>query len=250
MKLEEIVALSVKHNVSDLHLCNSAAPRWRRQGRLEPAPFPAPDIANLLNDWLDAAQLLHWQEHGQIDFALTLACGARLRASAFAHTRGISLVLRLLPEQCPRLDTLGAPPALSELLAEESGLLLVTGATGSGKSTTLAAMVGHLNQHLDGHILTLEDPVEFIHHSERCLIQQREVGRHCPSFRRGAPRGAAPGSGCDPARGATRQRNHSPGVNRGGDRAPGNGDITYPRRGAGGGEIDRCLSGGGERSGS
>ncbi|SQC45275.1 twitching motility protein PilT [Klebsiella pneumoniae] len=77
---------------------------------------------------------------------------------------------------------LGAPPALSELLAEESGLLLVTGATGSGKSTTLAAMVGHLNQHLDGHILTLEDPVEFIHHSERCLIQQREVGRHCPSF--------------------------------------------------------------------
>ncbi|HHD2704558.1 TPA: twitching motility protein PilT, partial [Klebsiella pneumoniae] len=121
MKLEEIVALSVKHNVSDLHLCNSAAPRWRRQGRLQPAPFPAPDIANLLNDWLDAAQLLHWQEHGQIDFALTLTCGARLRASAFAHTRGISLVLRLLPEQCPRLDTLGAPPALSELLAEESG---------------------------------------------------------------------------------------------------------------------------------
>lgn len=77
MKLEEIVALSVKHNVSDLHLCNSAAPRWRRQGRLQPAPFPAPDIANLLNDWLDAAQLLHWQEHGQIDFALTLACAER-----------------------------------------------------------------------------------------------------------------------------------------------------------------------------
>ncbi|PLM29106.1 twitching motility protein PilT, partial [Klebsiella quasipneumoniae] len=182
MKLEEIVALSVKHNVSDLHLCNSAAPRWRRQGKLESAPFPAPDIADLLNDWLDAAQFQHWQEHGQIDFALTLACGSRLRASAFAHTRGISLVLRLLPVQCPRLETLGAPPALSELLAEESGLLLVTGATGSGKSTTLAAMVGHLNQHLDGHILTLEDPVEFIHHSERCLIQQREIGRHCPSF--------------------------------------------------------------------
>lgn len=182
MKLEEIVALSVKHNVSDLHLCNSAAPRWRRQGKLEPAPFPAPDIPDLLNCWLDAAQLQHWQEQGQIDFALTLACGLRLRASAFAHTRGISLVLRLLPEQCPRLETLGAPPALSELLAEESGLLLVTGATGSGKSTTLAAMVGHLNQRLDGHILTLEDPVEFIHHSERCLIQQREIGRHCPSF--------------------------------------------------------------------
>jgi len=204
MKLEEIVALSVKHNVSDLHLCNSAAPRWRRQGRLQPAPFPAPDIANLLNDWLDAAQLLHWQEHGQIDFALTLTCGARLRASAFAHTRGISLVLRLLPEQCPRLDTLGAPPALSELLAEESGLLLVTGATGSGKSTTLAAMVGHLNQHLDGHILTLEDPVEF-YSSQRALSDPAAGSWPSLSFvRRGAPRGAAPGSGCDPARGATR----------------------------------------------
>lgn len=117
-------------------------------------------------------------------------------------------MLRLLPEQCPRLDMLGAPPALSELLAEESGLLLVTGATGSGKSTTTAAMVGHLNQHLDGHILTLEDPVEFIHHSERCLIQQREVGRHCPSFA-SALRVALRGIGCDPARGATRQRNHS-----------------------------------------
>lgn len=88
MKLEEIVALSVKHNVSDLHLCNSAAPRWRRQGKLESAPFPAPDIADLLNDWLDAAQFQHWQEHGQIDFALTLACGSRLRASAKRTTGG------------------------------------------------------------------------------------------------------------------------------------------------------------------
>ncbi len=132
MKLEEIVALSVKHNVSDLHLCNSAAPRWRRQGRLEPAPFPAPDIANLLNDWLDAAQLLHWQEHGQIDFALTLACGARLRASAFAHTRGISILLGELRDSetirlaltaaetghlvMATLHTRGAAPAVERLI--------------------------------------------------------------------------------------------------------------------------------------
>lgn len=81
MKLEEIVALSVKHNVSDLHLCNSAAPRWRRQGKLEPAPFPAPDIPDLLHCWLDAGQLQHWQEQGQIDFALTLACGLRFAAA-------------------------------------------------------------------------------------------------------------------------------------------------------------------------
>ena len=102
MKLEEIVALSVKQ-CSDLHC---AIPPHHAGGGRQPAPFPAPDIANLLNDWLDAAQLLHWQEHGQIDFALTLA-GAAAR-QRLAHTRGISLVLRLLPEQCPRLDTLGA----------------------------------------------------------------------------------------------------------------------------------------------
>ena len=151
MELEEIVALSVKHNVSDLHLCNASAPRWRRQGKLEPAPFTSPDISKILHDWLNAEQLAQWQASGQVDFALAPAGGPRLRA-------------------------------LSELLNEESGLILVTGATGSGKSTTLAAMVGYLNQRLNGHILTLEDPVEFIHHSERCLIQQREIGRHCPSF--------------------------------------------------------------------
>lgn len=86
---------------------------------------------------------------------------------------------------------------LTELLNEESGLILVTGATGSGKSTTLAAMVNHLNQQREGHILTLEDPVEFVHHSERCLIQQREIGRDCPSFSSALKGGAAPGSRCD-----------------------------------------------------
>ncbi len=182
MELEEIVALSVKHNVSDLHLCNASTPRWRRQGKLEPAPFTSPDIGKILADWLNAEQLAQWQACGQVDFALAPAGGPRLRASAFVHNRGLSLALRLLAETCPQLADLGAPAALTELLNEESGLILVTGATGSGKSTTLAAMVGYLNQRLNGHILTLEDPVEFIHHSERCLIQQREIGRHCPSF--------------------------------------------------------------------
>ena len=117
MKLEEIVALSVKHNVSDLHLCNSAAPRWRRQGRLEPAPVPAPDIANLLHDWLDAAQLLHWQEHGQIDFALNLACGARLRASAFASGR---------PSAVRNPPSLVTPPAVATTAACGSSALAIS----------------------------------------------------------------------------------------------------------------------------
>lgn len=182
MELEEIVTLSVKHNVSDLHLCDAGVARWRRLGRLEPAPFATPHLAQWLHHWLDERQLAHWQTNGQVDFSLALPGGPRLRGSAFCHMQGISLVLRLLPESCPQLATLGIPQALAELLNEESGLILVTGATGSGKSTTLAAMVNHLNHHLDGHILTLEDPVEFIHHSNRCLIQQREIGRDCPSF--------------------------------------------------------------------
>ncbi|MGO3908480.1 PilT/PilU family type 4a pilus ATPase [Huaxiibacter chinensis] len=182
MDMEEIVALSVKHNVSDLHLCSDSPPRWRRQGDLEPAPFPSPDIAQLLKAWLNDEQQGAWWANGHVDFAVALASGQRLRASAFLHLTGMSLTLRLLPRACPTLAELGAPRVIPELLTYDNGLILVTGATGSGKSTTLAAMVDYLNHHLDGHLLTLEDPVEFIYHSERCLIHQREIGLNCPSF--------------------------------------------------------------------
>ena len=156
--------------------------RWRRQGKLEPAPFSAPEPQALLQNWLSQAALEQWEQDNQCDFAVQTKDGQRLRASAFRHARGASLVLRLLPQTCPQLEQLGTPPALVELLNEDSGLILVTGATGSGKSSTLAAMVDRLNHERDGHILTLEDPVEFVHHSERSLIQQREVGAHCASF--------------------------------------------------------------------
>ena len=136
----------------------------------------------LLASWLNEAQKREWQQRHQLDFALSLPGCPRLRASAFTHSEGISLVLRLLPMTCPTLAALHTPVALAELLREESGLILVTGATGSGKSTTLAAMVDHLNHQLAGHIVTLEDPVEFVHESDSCLIHQREVGAHTASF--------------------------------------------------------------------
>ncbi|MCI1900260.1 MAG: type IV pilus twitching motility protein PilT [Enterobacter sp.] len=182
MDMEEIVALSVKHNVSDLHLCSDSPPRWRRLGKLEPAPFPAPDVAQLLKEWLSDEQQGVWWADGHVDFAVSLTGGQRLRASAFVHIKGVSLTLRLLPVSCPTLSDLDAPRAIPELLSNDNGLVLVTGATGSGKSTTLAAMVDHLNRHSDGHILTLEDPVEYIYQSNRCLIQQREIGLNCTSF--------------------------------------------------------------------
>lgn len=182
MDMEEIVALSVKHNVSDLHLCSDSPPRWRRLGKLEPAPFPPPDVTQLLKTWLNDEQQGAWWANGHVDFAVALLSGLRLRASAFVHIHGVSLTLRLLPVECPKLPTLGAPRVIPDLLSSDNGLILVTGATGSGKSTTLAAMVDYLNHHCDGHILTLEDPVEYVYQSQRCLIQQREIGLHCPSF--------------------------------------------------------------------
>ncbi|WP_342323629.1 type IV pilus twitching motility protein PilT [Kosakonia sp. BYX6] len=182
MDIEEIVALSVKHNVSDLHLCSGCPPRWRQQGRLEPAPFDLPDIEALIDAQLNALQQRQWREQGQVDFALSTASGRRLRAGAFSRYGGSSLALRLLPQSCPLLEEIDTPAALPTLLGRENGLILVTGATGSGKSTTLAAMVQHLNQAYDAHILTLEDPIEFVHTSARSLIQQREVGQHCASF--------------------------------------------------------------------
>jgi twitching motility protein PilT len=185
MNMEEIVALSVKHNVSDLHLCSAWPARWRIRGRMEAAPFDTPDVEELLREWLDDDQRAILLENGQLDFAVSLAENQRLRGSAFAQRHGISLALRLLPSHCPQLEQLGAPTVLPELLKSENGLILVTGATGSGKSTTLAAMVGYLNQHADAHILTLEDPVEYLYASQRCLIQQREIGLHCMTFASG-----------------------------------------------------------------
>ena len=185
MKMEEMVALSVKHNVSDLHLCSDLPARWRRKGELEYAPEGAPPPHTLLHQWLSAEQQQIFTRQGQLDFAVTLANGVRLRANAFQQSQGISLALRILPQAAPELDALGAPPRLRELLGAQDGLILVTGATGSGKSTTLAAMVNELNRTLSGHILTLEDPIEYLYTSDKCLIQQREVGTHCDSFSAG-----------------------------------------------------------------
>lgn len=185
MDIEEIVALSVKHNVSDLHLCAQLPARWRRRGRLEPVPENAPAPATLLDGWLTNGQREELEKYGQLDFAVTLPSGIRLRANAFRQMQGYSLALRLLASECQKLEALNVPALLPELLKSSDGLILVTGATGSGKSTTLAAMVDYLNHQSDGHILTLEDPIEFVHHSKRCLIQQREAGEHCGSFAEG-----------------------------------------------------------------
>ncbi|WLS79673.1 type IV pilus twitching motility protein PilT [Erwinia pyri] len=189
MNIEEMVALSVKHNAGDLHLCSGHSPFWRRCGRLEPVPDAITVTAGLLEAtakrWLTAAQIGQFDQAGQLDFALTMADGTRLRANLFRQQQGLSLALRLIACHCPELAELKLPAFAHTLLTLNDGLVLVTGATGSGKSTTLAALIGEINRVQDRHILTLEDPIEFIHHSQRSLIQQREVGQHCISFSEG-----------------------------------------------------------------
>ncbi|BES86117.1 type IV pilus twitching motility protein PilT [Pectobacterium araliae] len=186
MELDEWMARSVKHNASDLHLCSGHPPVLRVDGRLQPEntlPCLTPEqVAQWCDAWLEPTQKEQLRQAGQVDGALMLPDGQRLRVNVFRQREGLSVALRIIPFVQPSLDELHAPPILATLLEKPDGLILITGATGSGKSTTLAAMVGTLNDSSDRHVITLEDPIEFIHASRRCLIQQREIGAHSVSF--------------------------------------------------------------------
>lgn len=189
MDLDEVVALSVKHNAADLHLCSGHLPHWRRQGVLEPIPqqtaLDSDWLETFLQQWLSGVQQDELEASGHVDFAITLDSGVRLRANLFMQRHGLSLALRLIASQAPDINQLQLPDVVQQLLQLEEGLILITGATGSGKSTTLAALVDSLNREQARHIITLEDPIEFVHHSQRSLIQQREVGTHAASFQHG-----------------------------------------------------------------
>lgn len=186
MDIDEFVALSVKHNASDLHLCAGHPPMLRIDGELQPlaaAPTLTAQGAQALCDGLlNAQQRESLRRLGQVDLALHRPGGERLRANVFQQSAGISLALRRIAGQSPSLAELAAPAIVPALLRRADGLILVTGATGSGKSTTLAAMIDEINRHQQRHILTLEDPIEFLHRSRRSLIQQREIGRDSHSF--------------------------------------------------------------------
>ncbi|EKN4695796.1 type IV pilus twitching motility protein PilT [Yersinia ruckeri] len=186
MDFDEWVAASVKHNASDLHLCTGHYPVLRIAGDLhifkhltQVTPMW---MENLAQQLLNEVHSLELQRNGQVDFSFSSSCGSRLRGHFFRQQCGLSAAFRLIASQCPTLVDLEVPEVVHQLLPCESGLILVTGATGSGKSTTLAGMIGSINQTGGRHIITLEDPVEFIHHSEGCLIQQRELGGHIASF--------------------------------------------------------------------
>lgn len=170
---------------SDLHLVAGAQPMVRLHGELHRLQHPEltiGDLDELLKHVAPPDALEEFGKTGDADFAYEVPGVARCRVNAFRQKNGPSLALRLIPQGVPSIADLGLPPLLAELAMLPKGLVLVTGPTGSGKTTTLAAMLDHANQHRRNHILTIEDPIEYVHQPKGCLVQQRELGAHTTSF--------------------------------------------------------------------
>ena len=185
MDITELLAFAVKNRASDLHLSAGLPPMIRVHGdvrRINLPPLEHRDVHAMVYDIMNDAQRKHFEESWEADFSFSVPNLARFRVNAFNQSRGAGAVFRTIPSKVLTLDELGCPQIFRDIASQPRGLVLVTGPTGSGKSTTLAAMVDHVNETRYGHILTVEDPIEFVHESKRCLINQREVHRDTQSF--------------------------------------------------------------------
>ncbi len=185
MDITELLAFSVKNKASDLHLSAGLPPMIRVDGDVRRVNVPPMDhkmVHSLVYDIMNDKQRKDFEEFYETDFSFELPGIARFRVNAFNQNRGASAVFRTIPSQVLTLEQLGAPNSFKEMCMHPRGLVLVTGPTGSGKSTTLAAMIDYINDSHYGHILTIEDPIEFVHESKKCLINQREVHRDTLGF--------------------------------------------------------------------
>ena len=185
MPLKELFAFSLQNNASDLHLSAGLPPLIRVEGVLRRTDFPelkAEELSLLLHDSMNEEQRKRFAADLETDFSLEITGLGRFRANVFQQDRGPAAVFRIIPTTILSLQQLGLPSIVTQLALRRSGLMLVTGPTGSGKTTTLAAIVDYMNDNRSDHILTIEDPIEFIHHSKRCLINQREVMRDTRGF--------------------------------------------------------------------
>jgi len=183
--ISDLLAFSVKNKASDLHLSAGLPPMIRVHGDIRKINVPALDHAavhDMVYDIMSDGQRKVYEETLECDFSFEIPNLARFRVNAFNHQRGSGAVFRTIPSKILTLEELNCPAVFKDIADTPRGLCLVTGPTGSGKSTTLAAMIDYINEKEFGHILTVEDPIEFVHTSKKCLINQREVGPHTLSF--------------------------------------------------------------------
>ncbi|URQ87003.1 type IV pilus twitching motility protein PilT [Pseudoalteromonas sp. SCSIO 43088] len=185
MDITELLVFSVQHKASDLHLSSGVSPMIRVDGDVRRINIPAleqKDVNSLVYDIMNDNQRKDYEQNLEVDFSFEVPNLARFRVNAFNSNRGPAAVFRTIPSDVLTLDDLGAPDIFKTISDNPRGLVLVTGPTGSGKSTTLAAMVDYINQNKHHHILTIEDPIEFVHENKLSLINQREVHRDTHSF--------------------------------------------------------------------
>ena len=191
-RIDAFFKLMNEQGASDLHLIAGQQPILRVDGDLERVKFKEfenDDLKAMLYEICPEHKIKVFEETGDIDFGYEIANLARYRCNFFQQKYGVGAVFREIPSEIMSVEQLGLPPVLNQLAMLQKGLVLVTGPTGSGKSTTLAAMIDYINRNRKSHIITIEDPVEFVHKSKSCIINHREVGQHTQSFK-AALRGA------------------------------------------------------------
>jgi twitching motility protein PilT len=187
MDITELLAFAQKNKASDLHLVAAKEPMVRIDGGLRPIKTGdlSPDtVKDMIYNIMTEEQRAEYEAEKEIDFAVAFGTESRFRVNAYTTTTGSAAAFREIPTKIPSLEQLNAPEIFKQFASIERGMVLVTGPTGSGKSTTLSAMINYMNENTDLHILTVEDPVEFVHPKKRALINHREVGRHTKSFAR------------------------------------------------------------------
>lgn len=185
MDMDQLLDATVKNGGSDLHLRVGAPPKLRVRGSLRTlgkVPLASEDTMGLMKSITGEKHLLELEEHGSTDFALAYKDLARFRVSAFRHQGRVGLVLRQIPSTLLTFEQIGLPEEIKVLCARPRGLFLVTGPTGSGKTTTLASMINYINETRLDHIITIEDPIEYVHPHKKCVLTQREIGADTPSF--------------------------------------------------------------------